>query len=121
VEWMYAYMAGIRSDGAGFRKIIIEPQLDLRTNMPEGQECINEVNATVATVNGAVKSHWKMDGNNVMYNVSIPSNTTANFILPTNQIGLPTNGLGIKSMTIKENKQYLELGSGNYCFKILIQ
>ncbi|MFV0365641.1 MAG: hypothetical protein ACK5JS_03935 [Mangrovibacterium sp.] len=57
VEWMYAYMAGIRSDGAGFRKIIIMPQLDLRTHIPENQQRICEVNASVASINGIIKSH----------------------------------------------------------------
>lgn len=118
VEWMYAYMAGIRSENAGFRHIIIEPQVDLRKTLPQGQKRITEVKAEFASINGMIKSQWKVDGNTVEYHISIPANTTAKFIVPSNQQGLPKKGKGIKFIRKKENKYVVKLGSGNYSFEL---
>ncbi|WP_442794581.1 alpha-L-rhamnosidase-related protein [Pelobium manganitolerans] len=120
VEWMYAYMAGIRSEDAGFRKIIIEPQLDLRKNLPEGQERISEVKAQYASVNGMIKSHWKVDGEKVTYHINIPANTKAKFIVPVAMKGFPKAENSIKSISQKLDKTIVELDSGEYNFKLKI-
>lgn len=120
VEWMYAYMAGIKSDGAGFRKIIIEPQLDLRKVLPKNQSQITNVNAQVETVNGMVKSAWSIEGKEVTYHIFIPANTTATFVVPANQQGDIKKQNGILSVTLKNNKRMIELGSGDYEFKMKI-
>lgn len=118
VEWMYAYMAGIKSEDAGFRNVIIEPQLDFRKTLPKGQEHITEVTAQYASINGLIKSHWKIMGKNVEYKISIPANTTAKFIVPVTMNGLPKVGNGIKSISKNADKTIIELGSGVYSFNL---
>lgn len=118
VEWMYAYMAGIRSNGAGFRNIIIQPQLDLRKTLPAGQQRITEVAATYASINGPIKSAWKVNGNRITYNLSIPANTTATFIVPINQHSLNRYSSGVKSIKKERDNYLVELGSGNYSFTL---
>ncbi|OYX80422.1 MAG: alpha-rhamnosidase, partial [Flavobacteriales bacterium 32-34-25] len=120
VEWMYAYMAGIRTEDAGFRNIIIEPQPDFRKTLPKGQECITEVTAQYASINGLIKSHWKIRGENIEYKISIPANTNAKFIVPIFMNGLPKAGNGIKSVSKKADKTIVELGSGEYYFNLRI-
>lgn len=121
VEWMYAYMAGIKTEGAGFRSIIIEPQLDLRKTFPKEQKPITEVKGEYASINGMIKSHWKINDNQVEYNISIPANTTAQFIVPNTMGNIPKEGEGIRSISKKENKTIIELGSGEYNFKMSLK
>lgn len=121
VEWMYAYMSGIKTEGAGFRNIIIEPQLDLRKKLPKGQKQITEVNGQYASINGIIKSHWKIVGKKVVYKISIPANTTAQFIVPDSMDNIPTEGEGIKSISKREGKTIIVLGSGAYDFKMNLQ
>ena len=118
VEWMYAYMVGIKTEGAGFRNIIIEPQLDLRKTFPQGQKQITEVKGEYASVNGMIKSHWKINGNQVEYTISIPANTKAQFIVPNTMGNIPKGGEGIQSVSQKEGKTIIELASGDYVFKM---
>jgi alpha-L-rhamnosidase len=118
VEWMYAFMAGIRSEDAGFRNIIIEPQPDFRKKLPNGQKNITEVTAQYASINGLIKSYWKIIGKNVTYKISIPANTTAKFIVPISMKGVPQIGNGIKSVSEKADKTIIELGSGEYSFNL---
>lgn len=118
VEWMYAYMAGIRGEDAGFRNIIIEPQPDFRKTLPKEQKNITEVTAQYASINGLIKSHWKIVGKNVAYKISIPANTNAKFIVPISMNGIPKAGNGIKSVSKKSDKIIVELGSGEYSFNL---
>ncbi len=118
VEWMYAYMAGIKTEDAGFRNIIIEPQLDLRKTFPQGQKQITEVKGEYASVNGMIKSHWKIKGNQVEYNISVPANTMAQFIVQNTMKNIPKEGDGIQSISQKDNKTVIGLGSGEYEFKM---
>ncbi|MFV0566173.1 MAG: alpha-L-rhamnosidase C-terminal domain-containing protein, partial [Flavobacteriaceae bacterium] len=103
-----------------FRKIIIEPQLDLRKVLPKNQSQITNVNAQVETVNGMVKSAWSIEGKEVTYHIFIPANTTATFVVPANQQGDIKKQNGILSVTLKNNKRMIELGSGDYEFKMKI-
>lgn len=118
VEWMYAYLAGIKTDGSGFRKILIEPQLDLRKKLPAGQERITEVRGQYDSVNGKIKSAWKVEGSKVTFQVEIPANTTAKFILPKGVHGLPKTGRGVHGVYETDNKQVIVLGSGSYTFRM---
>lgn len=118
VEWMYAYMAGIRSEDAGFKNLIIEPQPDFRKVLPQGQEHIKEVSAQYASINGMIKSQWKIVDDTVEYKISIPANTTAKFIVPATMSGFPKVGNGIKSISKKDDKMIVELGSGEYVFNL---
>jgi alpha-L-rhamnosidase len=111
-------MAGIRSEDAGFRNIIIEPQPDFRKTLPKGQEHITEVTAQYASINGLIKSHWKIMGENVEYKISIPANTSAKFIVPIAMSGFPKVGNGIKSVSKNADKTIVELGSGEYSFNL---
>jgi alpha-L-rhamnosidase len=118
VEWMYAFMAGIRSEDAGFRNIIIEPQPDFRKTLPKEQKHITEVTAQYASINGLIKSHWKIVDKNVEYKISIPANTNAKFIVPITMKGLPKVGNGVKLVSKKLDKIIVELGSGEYSFNL---
>jgi len=89
-EWMFAYMAGIRPETAGFGRFILAPNPDRRVGFCK---------ATYDSVCGKIRSDWHYDGNKLIYECEIPAGTAAKVILPF--------GAGEK-----------ELGSGTYRFTV---
>ena len=71
VEWLFSTMCGIQVDGENH--FIIKPQ-------PGGHFTFAE--AEYQSVFGTAKSGWKRDGDQTVYSVSVPANTTAELILP---------------------------------------
>ena len=67
VIWLYEDLAGIKSE-PGYEKIIIKPAI-----------CgdLTFVNAKYKSVRGQVASEWKIDGDTLYMNVTIPANSTA--------------------------------------------
>jgi alpha-L-rhamnosidase len=74
-DWMYSGMGGIKPLEPGFRKILIEPQIDT---------AIKFVNATYNSIQGPIVSNWRIQKNIFSIQVEIPANTNANIILPVN-------------------------------------
>lgn len=72
-DWLYAVVAGIRVDEAGYRKVTIAPKPDKR---------LGYVTASVKTPYGELVSHWEDENETVKYKFVIPKDITANIILP---------------------------------------
>lgn len=125
-EWMYRYMAGIEADeqNAGFKNIILQPYPDTRTTLPQGQERITSVDATVASNYGSIKSAWQLgaDGS-LSYNVTVPANTTARLLMPVAEGSKVYEGgrpaeesEGVKYEGTTDDRAVFTLGSGSYSF-----
>lgn len=125
-EWMYRYMAGIEADeqNAGFKNIILQPYPDTRTTLPQGQERITSVDATVASNYGSIKSAWQLgaDGS-LSYKVTVPANTTARLLMPVAEgskvyeSGRPAEeSEGVKYEGTTDDRAIFTLGSGSYSF-----
>lgn len=125
-EWMYRYMAGIEADeqNAGFKNIILQPYPDTRTTLPQGQERITSVNATVASNYGSIKSAWQLgaDGS-LSYKVTVPANTTARLLMPVAEGSKVYEGgrpaeesEGVKYEGTTDDRAVFTLGSGSYSF-----
>ncbi|WP_348811206.1 family 78 glycoside hydrolase catalytic domain [Flavobacterium maritimum] len=105
-DWMYRTIAGIdtkEADGAGYKSIIIKPELGGNLTYAKG---------SVETNYGLVSSSWKIENNKLILDVEVPANTNATIEFPTNKIE-----------TIKENKAVLNaksktVGSGKYHFEM---
>lgn len=91
-EWLYTYVSGIQIDeeNPGYKHFILAPH-------PGGG--LTNANAEFNSMYGKIKSEWKIEGDNFIYDVEIPANTTATVILPGTE----------------EQK---ELGSGKYTFSV---
>ena len=108
-QWMVENIGGIRSEGAGFRKLVIAPQ-------PGGTLTWARVGYTSAV--GPISTAWKLADGRITVNVSIPANCTATIQLPAvggavMESGMPAaqqNGLKM----LKEG--VYEAGSGVYEF-----
>lgn len=125
-EWMYRYMAGIEADeqNAGFKHIILQPYPDTRTTLPQGQERITSVDATVASNYGSIKSAWQLgaDGS-LSYKVTVPTNTTARLLMPVAEGSKVYEGgrpaeesEGVKYEGTTDDRAVFTLGSGSYSF-----
>jgi alpha-L-rhamnosidase len=98
-SWFYENLAGIRSDKSevGFKKISLKPIF------PEG---LNFVKATHQSPYGLIKSDWKRENNQVIWDIEIPANTTASLEFPT----------GYKAVNQLSTKI---VGSGRYRFTLI--
>jgi len=89
-HWMYEYVGGINVDmemgGAGFRNIMIKPQLS---------ESIGYASASYDSIQGLIESKWKSDGNKEFtLDVTIPVNTKAKVLLPNLDGTYSTHSIG---------------------------
>ena len=105
-DWMYRNIAGIdtkEAEGAGYKNIIIKPEIGGNLTYAKG---------SLETNYGVVTSSWKVENNKFILDVEVPVNTNATIEFPTNKIE-----------TVKENKAVLNaksktVGSGKYHFEM---
>ncbi len=115
-EWLYQYVAGINIDPEhpGYKHILLTPH-------PGGG--LTNANAQFESLFGKIKSAWKLDGNNFVYEVTIPANTTATVTLPQakkEQLTLnekPIQAALGRNIEQVANNVKLELGSGKFTFR----
>lgn len=114
-EWLYTYVAGIQIDEAnpGYKHFFLAPH-------PGGG--LTNAAATFQSVYGEIKSGWKIENGQMIYEVKVPANSTATVTLPSaklenvtvNSASLKENALMAASQTDKTVS--LKLGSGEYKF-----
>ncbi len=111
-EWLYRYVAGMDIDpeNPGYKHILLAPH-------PGGG--LTNAGVEFNSIYGKVKSAWKMEGTDLVYEVTVPANTTATVTLPaakTEQVSI--NGQPAKA-DLKQagNAVTLNIGSGNYQFR----
>lgn len=106
--WYYENLAGIQSDKkeVGFKKIVLKPVF------PKG---LDFVKASHQSPYGLIKSEWKKSGNQLVWNVVIPANTTADIDLPQG-IDIKVDGQPVDKIALKTNGAgtAFTLGSGKY-------
>jgi alpha-L-rhamnosidase len=114
-EWLYRYIAGMDVDpeAPGYKHILLAPH-------PGGG--LTHADAEFNSLYGKIKSVWKLEGNNMVYEVTVPANTTATVTLPSTKgddlkmNGQPLSGFVKQSLKVTDNTASLKLGSGNYTF-----
>jgi len=118
-EWLYTYVAGIQIDekSPGYKHFLLAPH-------PGGG--LTNANATFKSIHGEIKSAWKIENGNMVYEVKVPANTTATVTLPTASLDKVTvNATSLKDDKAKSAQQAgkavtLKLGSGDYKFSYAI-
>ncbi len=113
-EWMYATVAGIESDGPGFRRIVIRPQPG---------PGLTAASARYHSINGEIVSEWSIDKDGIRMKVRIPPNSTARVHVPTaneaevTEANAPAaKGDGVKFIRMQGSTAVFEVGSGSYEF-----
>lgn len=115
-EWMYRHVAGLDLDPEmpGYKHILLAPH-------PGGG--LTNANAEFKSIYGIIKSAWKMEGNDFVYEVTVPANTTATVTLPAAKADQVTLNAQAIPATLKESLKQtdksvsLNVGSGSYTFK----
>jgi alpha-L-rhamnosidase len=114
--WFYGGLAGIQPDESapGFKRFIIRPALvrDLQW-----------AKARYDSIHGRILSHWRITGQRLELEVTIPANTSATIFVPAvdpNQVmesGLSaTQAVGVKLLREEEKTAVFEVGTGHYRF-----
>lgn len=127
MEWAYRVLAGIDTDGAGYRRIVIRPQPPSPGSNPE-QAPIDWVTAHYDSINGRIASAWKRapDGAFAL-DVTIPANTTATVFLPDAAADRATEGgaslasakiAGIRRVAPEGTALRVDVGAGTYRFAV---
>ena len=108
LSWYYESLGGIQTDKSevGFKKIILKPIF------PKG---LNFVKASHQSPYGMIKSEWEKSKNQLVWNIQIPANTTADVTLPQGS-DISINGKPIQKYILNKNKSVtlFSLGSGGY-------
>ncbi len=119
-EWMYRYMAGIETDGVGFKNILLQPRVDTRSGdeLPAGQERMKWVRASYDSVAGLIESSWSND-ENLVYECTVPDGASATLMLPMFTNNVLINGIShsFDEFEKKNNCAVIKLGAGNYVFE----
>ncbi|NOR73963.1 MAG: family 78 glycoside hydrolase catalytic domain, partial [Draconibacterium sp.] len=98
----------------GYKHIILSPHTGSK---------MNNVAATFMSMYGEIKSAWEIKGDNFIYTIEIPTNTTATVTLPlASKSNVTVNSKTLtdelKSKAIQNDTNLvIELGSGKYEFK----
>jgi hypothetical protein len=113
-EWMFSELAGIDTDGPGFKRIVIHPH-------PGGD--LTWAKASYDSIRGPIAVSWKIEGQDFVLDLSIPANTTATIFIPASspdkvfENGLPAQkSPGVRFLKIVSGNAVFEIGSGSYAF-----
>ncbi|MEP6754273.1 MAG: alpha-L-rhamnosidase C-terminal domain-containing protein, partial [Chthonomonadales bacterium] len=122
MEWGFQSLAGIETNGAGFKKIIIKPGVSTEQVVGKAKT-IDWVDASYNSIHGLIGVKWKRVGNKLHCEIVVPANTTATVILPTqNSIAVTESGLqvkigrGITAVRTEDFITSITIGSGRYIF-----
>ena len=117
ITWYYENLLGIKTDKleVGFKKIVF------KAVFPEG---LDYAKGSFESPYGLIKSDWKKENSNLLWNVKIPSNTSATIELPAKSYYAITEGnkslsdvKSIKLVSEGKGLVILSLSSGVYSFK----
>ncbi|MBM4092313.1 MAG: alfa-L-rhamnosidase, partial [Planctomycetes bacterium] len=121
-EWMFQSLAGIRSDGPGYRKIIIRPMPPSPGSNAERQP-IDWVKASHDAITGRIVSHWRIQDKRFELVVSIPANTSATVFVPATSLEKVTerdapiaDAPHVRFLRMESGRAVLEVESGDYHF-----
>jgi alpha-L-rhamnosidase len=121
-EWMFSQLAGIQTDGPGYKRIIIRPTPPSPDSNPD-QKPIDWVRAHYDCIHGRIASAWKAEGGQFELDLTIPANTTATVYLPASDVAVITEdgkelgqASGVKFQRMDGGRAVLAVESGAYRF-----
>lgn len=113
-EWMFRSMLGIDTEGAGFKKIFMKPELGNGITWARGH---------YDSIHGRIESDWKVDGDVFTWRITVPPNTTAKVYLPTMELksiresGKPIQKAeGLRFLRFENDRAVIHAESGEYTF-----
>jgi alpha-L-rhamnosidase len=121
-EWMMSTLAGIATDGPGYKRIIIRPSPPSPGSNPD-REPINWVKAHYDSIHGRIVSNWRLKDGRFVLETTIPANSTATVYVPAKsaesvtESGAPLDkAKNVKFLRMEGDRVVLVVESGSYRF-----
>jgi alpha-L-rhamnosidase len=122
-EWLFQGLAGIDTDGPGYRRIWIRPGPPIRPEMGANPR-LDWVRAEYDSIRGTIMSEWRQ-GAGFELKIRIPANTTATVFLPARskeQVQVDGVAVGrmkeVRWLGARGDRLAVEVGSGEYHFRV---
>ena len=113
-EWMFRSMLGIETDGAGFKKITMKPELG---------EGITWAKGHYDSIHGRIGSDWKIENKTFHWNITVPANTSATVYLPAMDAAAVTESGkvvsqadGVEFLRMEKDRAVYQVSAGSYGF-----
>ena len=113
-EWMFRTIGGIDTDGPAYKRIVIRPQ-------PGGR--LAWAKTSYDSIQGRIATAWKVDGDELRLDVTVPVNTTATVYIPAVDGASVREGRksasqaeGVRLVGMQDGNVIFEVGSGTYRF-----
>jgi len=117
-EWLFGTVAGIRESDA-------HPAFERFTIAPEPGGGLTHARATYDSIRGTIASAWRIEDGKLHLHVTVPANTVADVAIPTERIGLVTEGgrpavdaEGVRMTRMEDGRAVFTVGSGEYRFTV---
>jgi alpha-L-rhamnosidase len=108
-QWMIAYSLGIQRDKPGFQNFILQPTPD-----PTGEMTWAE--GYYDSMYGRINSKWEVLNGQLIYETTVPANTSATLYLPAKSENDVIDTDGCSLVKFENGKAVYLLNSGNYKF-----
>ncbi|MCD8072754.1 MAG: glycoside hydrolase family 78 protein [Alistipes sp.] len=109
--WYYEDLAGIKSDpsSTAFKKIVMAPVFP---------DMLEWFDASYVSPYGLIESRCKRTGDYLVWNITVPANTSATVRIPARfGVRVEPGADGVRSMLHQEGDLVVEIGSGRYTFR----
>lgn len=113
-EFLFGSIGGIRSEGPGYKTILINPLIG---------EGLTWAKTRYDSIHGEIATSWKIDSHRFALDVTVPANTKAKVCIPAANIANVTENEkplakteGVKFVGQENDKIILDVGSGTYHF-----
>ncbi|MGN6554811.1 MAG: family 78 glycoside hydrolase catalytic domain [Verrucomicrobiota bacterium] len=123
-EWMFFHLAGIDSDGPGYKHIVIRPTPP-DAGLKGDAQPIDWVKAHYDSIHGRIESEWRNSTKAFELETEIPANTSATIYLPATspdnitESGKPlAKAKGVRFLRMEGDRAVLAVESGEYEFKV---
>jgi alpha-L-rhamnosidase len=127
-RWMFQSVAGIDTDGPGYKRLLIRPQLPVGAGWqpaPLGQPGLSWVKASYRSLHGRIATEWRTEGGKFALGVTIPANTIATVSLPAAGPERVREGErpaaeseGVKFLRTEPGRVLYEVRAGTYRFVV---
>jgi alpha-L-rhamnosidase len=107
--WLFSGAAGIEPDDAhpGYKHFFLRPQFTTR---------LSYVKATQESPYGLISSHWHVENDQMVYEATVPPNTTAEVVLPVPANAIREQGKQISSTGKATTRVPISAGSHRFTF-----
>jgi len=103
--WMYERCLGIQPETPGFKTFLLRPYPD-----PTGQ--MTWAKGHYDSMYGKIESSWKVEGESMVYEFTVPANTSANLDLPVPEGDEVSESSGLTPAATQAGTVSYQLGSG---------